>query len=90
MHCESLHYTTGAWTGVAGAVIRLDDQLVLGIKGTLSVVELKVMRQRLLAGQEAKARRGELFKRRMPARVFNALYIKRSEHKASRPPRVMR
>jgi DNA invertase Pin-like site-specific DNA recombinase len=41
----------------------LDDQLVLGIKGTLSVVELKVIRQRLLAGQEAKARRGELFKR---------------------------
>src|ERR1700746_790121 len=41
----------------------LDDQLVLGIKGTLSVVELKVLRQRMLAGQEAKARRGELFKR---------------------------
>ena len=41
----------------------LDDQLVLGIKGTLSVVELKVLRQRLQAGQEAKARRGELFKR---------------------------
>jgi len=41
----------------------LDDQLVLGIKGTLSVVELKVLRQRLLAGQEAKAGRGELFKR---------------------------
>src|SRR5271157_4451405 len=41
----------------------LDDQLVLGIKGTLSVVELKVMRQRLLAGQESKARRGEMFKR---------------------------
>ena len=39
----------------------LDDQLVLGIKGTLSVVELKVLRQRLLAGQESKARRGELF-----------------------------
>jgi DNA invertase Pin-like site-specific DNA recombinase len=32
----------------------LDDQLVLGIKGTLSVVELKVLRQRLLAGQESK------------------------------------
>jgi hypothetical protein len=44
--------------GMAG-----DDQLVLGIKGTLSVVELKVIRQRMLAGQEAKARRGELFKR---------------------------
>jgi hypothetical protein len=41
----------------------LDDQLVLGIKGTLSVVELKVIRQRLLAGQGSKARRGELFKR---------------------------
>ena len=40
----------------------LDDQLVLGIKGTLSVVELKVIRQRLLAGQESKARRGELFR----------------------------
>src|SRR3982074_3044619 len=41
----------------------LDDQLVLGIKGTLSWVQLKVLRQRLLAGQESKARRGELFKR---------------------------
>src|SRR3954466_6897914 len=41
----------------------LDDQLVLGIKGTLSVVELKVLRQRLHAGQESKARRGELFNR---------------------------
>ena len=41
----------------------LDDQLVLGIKGTLSVVALKVLRQRMQAGQESKARRGELFKR---------------------------
>src|ERR1700752_3710294 len=41
----------------------LDDQLVLGIKGTLSGIELKVLRQRMLAGQESKARRGELFKR---------------------------
>jgi DNA invertase Pin-like site-specific DNA recombinase len=41
----------------------LDDQLVLGIKGTLSVVELKVLRQRLQEGQESKARRGDLFKR---------------------------
>jgi DNA invertase Pin-like site-specific DNA recombinase len=36
---------------------------VFGIKGTLSVVELKVLRQRLQAGQESKARRGELLKR---------------------------
>src|SRR5256712_5660509 len=41
----------------------LDDQLVLGIKGTLSVVELKLLRQRLQAGQESKAHRDELFKR---------------------------
>src|SRR5260370_15364040 len=41
----------------------LDDQLVLGIKGTISVVELKVLRQRMQAGQESKARRGEMFKR---------------------------
>lgn len=41
----------------------LDDQLVLGIKGTLSVVELKVLKMRLLRGQVEKAQRGELVKR---------------------------
>jgi DNA invertase Pin-like site-specific DNA recombinase len=40
----------------------MNDQLVLGIKGTLSVVELKVLKSRLLQGQEEKARRGELFR----------------------------
>jgi len=35
----------------------LDDQLVLGIKGTLSVVELKVIRQRMLAGQRSPAQK---------------------------------
>jgi len=44
----------------------LDDQLVLGIKGTMSVVELKVLRMRMLRGQEEKAQRGELLKR-LPA-----------------------
>jgi DNA invertase Pin-like site-specific DNA recombinase len=39
---------------------RLDDQLVLGIKGTLSVVELKTLKFRLQQGREAKAQRGEL------------------------------
>ena len=38
----------------------MDDQLVLGIKGTMSVVELKVLNQRLQQGMESKARRGEL------------------------------
>jgi DNA invertase Pin-like site-specific DNA recombinase len=41
----------------------LDDQLVLGIKGTLSVVELKVLQSRMRQGLLAKARRGELFGR---------------------------
>jgi DNA invertase Pin-like site-specific DNA recombinase len=41
----------------------VDDQLVLGIKGTMSVVELKVLKMRMLQGQEEKARRGELIKR---------------------------
>src|SRR3989442_10778148 len=41
----------------------LDDQVVLGIKGPLMFSELKILRQRLQAGQESKARRGELFKR---------------------------
>ena len=51
----------------------LYDHLVLGIKGTLSVVELKVLRQRLQAGQESKARRGELFKRLPVGYVLDAM-----------------
>lgn len=38
----------------------LDDQLILGIKATLSVVELKVLKLRMLEGTREKARRGEL------------------------------
>ena len=44
----------------------IDDQLMLGIKGTMSVVELKVIKMRMLRGQEEKARRGEMLKR-LPA-----------------------
>ncbi len=51
----------------------LDDQLVLGIKGTMSVVELKVLKLRLLQGQEEKARRGELNKLLPPGYVRDAL-----------------
>ena len=47
-------------------VSTLDDQLVLGIKATMSVAELKVLHQRLQQGTEAKARRGELV-RLLPA-----------------------
>lgn len=49
----------------------MDDQLVLGIKGTLSVVELNVLRQRMQQGMEAKARRGELFRMLPPGFAFD-------------------
>ncbi len=42
-----------------------DDQLILGIKATMSVVELKILKLRMLAGMEEKAKRGE-FKRQLP------------------------
>lgn len=43
-----------------------DDQLLLGIKGTLSVMELNVLKVRMQRGREEKARRGEL-RRALPA-----------------------
>lgn len=49
----------------------IDDQLVLGIKGTMSVVELKVLKMRMLEGREAKARRGEYFIRLPPGYVLD-------------------
>jgi len=53
-------------------VSRMDDQLVLGIKATMSVVELKVLRMRLLEGKEHKARRGALYPRLPPGYVWAA------------------
>ena len=49
----------------------MDDQLVLGIKGTLSVVELKVLRMRLLEGAYHKAGRGELYRLLPPGYVLD-------------------
>jgi DNA invertase Pin-like site-specific DNA recombinase len=43
----------------------MDDQLILGIKGTISSVELKILQTRLIAGMEEKAKRGK-FKRQIP------------------------
>lgn len=37
-----------------------NDRLLLGLKGTLSEAELYVIKQRMLAGKKAKAKRGEL------------------------------
>jgi DNA invertase Pin-like site-specific DNA recombinase len=52
---------------------RMDDQLVLGIKGTLSVVELKTLKFRLQQGREAKAKRGELVQCLAPGYVTDAI-----------------
>jgi DNA invertase Pin-like site-specific DNA recombinase len=50
----------------------MDDLLVLGIKGTLSVVELKILKARVLDGQREKARRGELFRLLLAGYVLDA------------------
>lgn len=49
-----------------------DDLLLLGIKGTLSVIEIKVLKKRMLDGQEEKARRGELMRLLPPGYVTGA------------------
>jgi DNA invertase Pin-like site-specific DNA recombinase len=48
-----------------------DDQLILGIKGTMSVVELRILHMRLVAGMEAKARRGEMVRLLPPGYVYD-------------------
>ena len=58
----------------------MDDQLVLGIKGTLSVVELKVLNLRLQQGMEEKARRGEL------ARLLPPGYVRDGTGKVTKDP----
>jgi DNA invertase Pin-like site-specific DNA recombinase len=50
----------------------IDDQLVLGIKGTMSVVELKVLKMRMLQGRDEKARRGELKTRLAPGFIHDS------------------
>ncbi|HEX9782103.1 MAG TPA: recombinase family protein [Opitutaceae bacterium] len=76
--CQLLELCQAFGTLIADAdqvydLAAMDDQLVLGIKGTLSVVELKVLRNRLVRGQEEKARRGELF------RIVAPGYIRQEE-----------
>jgi DNA invertase Pin-like site-specific DNA recombinase len=49
-----------------------DDQLVLGIKATISVAELRVLRMRLVEGMRAKASRGEFARQLPPGYVHDA------------------
>jgi DNA invertase Pin-like site-specific DNA recombinase len=48
---------------------QVDDQLVLGIKATMSVAEIQVLRMRLLQGAREKASRGELVRLLPPGYV---------------------
>jgi DNA invertase Pin-like site-specific DNA recombinase len=48
-----------------------DDQLILGIKGTLSVMELNIIKMRMVKGQEEKAKRGELHKLLTPGYIYD-------------------
>jgi hypothetical protein len=58
----------------------MDDQLVMGIKGTMSVAELRVLQSRLRAGAEAKAQRGEL------ERMLPPGYVRDAEGKSVKDP----
>ena len=58
----------------------MNDQLVLGIKATMSVAELKVIHMRLALGKENTARRGELYPR-LPAG-----YVWDLDHKIVKDP----
>jgi len=58
----------------------MDDQLVLGIKGTMSVVELNVLKMRLMEGMQEKARRGELLRMLPPG------YVRDGEGRAVKDP----
>ena len=62
----------GALIGDAEQVYDLalmDDQLILGIKGTMSVVELNILKMRMIAGMEEKARRGKLIRTLPPGYI---------------------
>jgi DNA invertase Pin-like site-specific DNA recombinase len=59
---------------------QIDDQLMLGIKGMLSVVELSTIKIRLLQGMEAKAARGELF------RMVPVGYVREGKDKVMKDP----
>jgi DNA invertase Pin-like site-specific DNA recombinase len=52
----------------------IDDKLVLGIKGTMSVAEMHVLRTRLLQGMREKARRGEFARQLPPGYVRDATH----------------
>jgi DNA invertase Pin-like site-specific DNA recombinase len=57
-----------------------NDRLLLGLKGTMSEAELHLLKQRMLAGKQAKARRGEL------AIALPTGYVRRASGEAALDP----
>src|SRR6266498_3937404 len=57
-----------------------NDRLLLGLKGTMSEAELHLLKQRMLAGKQAKARRGEL------AIALPTGYVRRGSGEAALDP----
>jgi DNA invertase Pin-like site-specific DNA recombinase len=57
-----------------------NDRLLLGLKGTMSEAELHLLKQRMLAGKQAKARRGEL------AIALPSGYVRRASGEAALDP----
>jgi DNA invertase Pin-like site-specific DNA recombinase len=60
--------------------VEFNDRLLLGLKGTMSEAELHLLKQRMLAGKQAKARRGEL------AIALPAGYVRRGSGEAALDP----
>src|SRR6202795_3402940 len=54
-------HTLLEFCGFGGWLIVHDDRMVLGMKGTMSEMELSILRQRSTEARKQKARRGELF-----------------------------
>jgi DNA invertase Pin-like site-specific DNA recombinase len=60
--------------------VEFNDRLLLGLKGTMSEAELHLLKQRMLAGKQAKARRGEL------AIALPTGYVRRASGEAALDP----
>lgn len=82
-HLQEVCQVFGVLVGDADRVYDpalVDDQLILGIKGTMSVLEMNVLKMRLQEGMQAKARRGELIRTLPPG------YTRGSEDRVCKDP----
>ena len=70
--CQLFDTLIGDETGIYNPN-SIDDQLLLGIKGTISIVELNIIKMRMIAGMEAKAKRGEFQRLPPPGYIWNKM-----------------